>query len=82
MDLVIDQTSEREARLDKIEVDTDLSRVIEGTIFKIMLEDIEDHTVDGNIEVIVIGVMITIEVEIDQGRGHSQEVIVVIELEV
>ena len=47
-----------------------------------MLGDIEDQTVEGNIEVIFIGMTVTIEVEIDQERGHSQEVIAVIELEV
>ena len=47
-----------------------------------MLGDIEDKTVEGNIGVIVIGTMVTIDVEIDQERGHSQEVIAVIELEV
>ena len=59
-----------------------MSRIIEGTIFEIMLGDIEDKTVEKNIGVIVIGVMVTIEIEIDQERGHSQEVIAVIELEV
>ena len=47
-----------------------------------MLGDIEYKTVEENIEMIVIGMTVTIEVEIDQERGHSQEVIGVIELEV
>ena len=59
-----------------------MSRVIEGIIFEIMLGDIEDKTVERNIEVIVISMAVTIEVEIDQGKGHSQEIIVVTELEV
>ena len=42
----------------------------------------EDKTAEGSIEMITIGMMVTIEVGIDQERGHSQEVIVVIELEV
>ena len=42
----------------------------------------EDKTAEGNIEMIVINVVVTIEVGIDQERGHSQEVIAVIELEV
>ena len=42
----------------------------------------EHETVKGNIEVILIGTTITIKVEIDQERGHSQDVIVVTELEV
>ena len=47
-----------------------------------MLGDIKDKTVQVIIEVIVIGMVVTKEVEIDQERCHSQEVIVVIELEV
>ena len=39
-----------------------------------------DKTAEGNIEIIVIDVMVTIEVEIGQEKGHSQEFIVVIEL--
>ena len=39
-------------------------------------------TAEGSIEMIIIGTMVPTEVEIDQERGHSQEVIVVIELEV
>ena len=42
----------------------------------------EDKTTEGNIEMIVIDVMVMIEVGIDQERGHTQEFIVVIELEV
>ena len=42
----------------------------------------EDKTAEGSTEMIVIGVIVTIEVGINQERGHSQEVIVVIELEV
>ena len=40
----------------------------------------EDKTAEENVE--MIDVVATIEIGIDQGRGHSQEVIVVIELEV
>ena len=63
-------------------VDPDLSRVIEGTIFEIVLQDIEDKIAEGSIAVIIIAVMFTIEVGIDQKRDHSQETIAVIELEV
>ena len=42
----------------------------------------EDKTAEGNIEMIVIDMMVMIEVGIDQERGHSQEFIAVIELEV
>ena len=47
-----------------------------------MLGDMEDKTAEEIIEMIIIGVMVTAEVGIDQERGHSQEVIVVIETEV
>ena len=65
-----------------MEVDPDLSRGIEGTIFEIMLGDMEDKTAEGSIEMIAIDVMVTTEIGIDQERSHSQEVILVIELEV
>ena len=41
-----------------------------------------DRTAEGSIEMIIIDMMVTTEVEIDQKRGHSQEVITVIEIEV
>ena len=68
--------------LDRIGVDPDLNRVIEGIVFLMKLGDMEDKTAEGSIEMIIIGAMVTTEVGIDQERGHSQEVIVVIELEV
>ena len=40
------------------------------------------QTAEGSIEMIIISMIVTIEVGIDQERGHSQEVIVVIELQV
>ena len=42
----------------------------------------EDKIVEGSIEMIIIGMMVTIEEGIGQERDHSQESIVVIELEV
>ena len=48
---------------------------MEGTTFETMLENMEDNIAEGNIEMIVIDVMLTIEVGIDQERGHSQKVI-------
>ena len=39
-----------------------------------------DKTAEGNVEIIVIDVMITIEVGIDQEKCHSQELTVAIEL--
>ena len=59
-----------------------MSRIIEGTIFEIMLGDMEDKTAEGSKEMIAIGTVFAIEVGIDQERGHSQEIITVIELEV
>ena len=41
-----------------------------------------DKTAEGNIEMIVIDVMVTIEVRIDQEKDHSQEFISVTGLEV
>ena len=67
---------------DSSELGPDLNRTTEGAIFKVMLGDMEDKTAEGIIEMIVIGVMVTIEVGIDQEKGHSQEFIAVIELEV
>ena len=42
----------------------------------------EDKTTERNTEMIAIHVMVTIEVGIGPERGHSKEIIVVIELEV
>ena len=67
---------------DNSEIDQDLSRTTGRTIFRIMPGVIEDKTVEENIEMIVIDVMITLEAGIDQEIGWSQEFIAVIELEV
>ena len=58
-------------------VDPDLSRVIEGTIFKKVLGDMEDKIAKGSIGMI-IGAMVTIEVGIGQERDHSQETIEIV----
>ena len=63
-------------------VDLDLSRVIEGTIFEIVLGDMEDKIAEGSIGMIIIGALVTIEVGIGQERDHSWETIAIIELEV
>ena len=47
-----------------------------------MLGNMENKTAGENIGMIVIDAMITSEIGIDQERGHSQEAIVVTELEV
>ena len=75
----IDQVVEIEV---SSEIGLDSNRTTEGAIFKIMLGDMGDKTVEGNIEMIVIDVMVTMEVGIDLEKGHSQEFVVVIELEV
>ena len=67
--------------LDRTVVDPDMSRVIEGITFEIVLGNMGDKTAEGSIEMIIIDMMVTTEVGIDEERGHSQEVIVVIELE-
>ena len=63
-------------------VDIHLSRVIEETVFEIVLGNMEDKIAKGSIGMKIVGMMVTIEVGIDQKRDHSQETIVVIELEV
>ena len=45
-----------------------MSRIIEGTVFEIMLGDMEDNTAEGSIEMRVTAAMVTIEVGIDQER--------------
>ena len=75
----IDQVVEIEV---SSEIDLDLSRTTEGAGFEIILGDMVDKTAEENIEMIVIDVMVAIEVVIDLEKGHSQECIVVIELEV
>ena len=52
-------------------VDPDLNRVLEGTIFEKVLGDMEDKTAEGSIEMIIIGMMVTIDVGIGQERDHS-----------
>ena len=74
------QTAEIEDSLDKIEVDPDLSH--EGTNFKIILEDTVGKITEESIDMIIIGIVVTIEAGIGPERDHSQETIVVIETEV
>ena len=71
-----------EDNLGETMVDLGLSKVIEGTIFEIVLGDMEDKITECSIEVVIIGVMVTIGVGIDPEIDHSQDTIVVIELEV
>ena len=71
-----------EDSLGKTEVDPDLSKVKEGTIFGIMLEDRVDKIEEGSIKMITIVRVAIIEVGIGPERDHSQETIVATELEV
>ena len=81
MERLVDQTAEIEDSIDKIEVDPDLSRTIEGTLCEATQGGLGDKIVEGSIEMTGIGMMVAIEVGIDQERGHSQEVMLVTELE-
>ena len=56
---------------DSLEAGPGLSRIIEEAIFKVTLGDIVDKIAEGNIEMIAIDIMITIQVGIDQEKGHS-----------
>ena len=53
-----------------------------GGNFKAILGDMVDSIAEGNIEIITIDIMITIEVEIGQDKGHFKGVTTAIELEV
>ena len=59
-----------------------MSKVIEGTIFENILEDTVDKIAEGSIEVITIGIVVIIEAGLGLERDHSQETIMVTELEV
>ena len=66
--------------MDEEVVDQDFSKISEGTIFEKPLGDMEDKIVEENIE--MIGMMVTIEVGTDQEKGHFQEIIAIIGIEV
>ena len=55
-------------------------KAIETIIFEGTLEDMEDKTVEENIE--IIGVMTIMKAGIGQEKGHLQEVMVIIGIEV
>ena len=57
-------------------IDPDFSKTTEETIFKKMLGDMEDKTVEENTE--IIGVMVTIGVGIGQEKDRSQEIMPII----
>ena len=61
-------------------IDPDFSKTTEGTIFKKMLGDMEDKTVEEN--TVITGMMVTIEVGINLEKDHSQEIMAIILIEV
>ena len=61
-------------------IDTDSSKAIETTIFDRTLGDIEGKIAEENIG--ITGVMAMTEVGTDQEKGHSQEIMVIIGIEV
>ena len=73
---VIGQTVETEDSMEIIGLD----KAIETIIFKGTLENMEDKIVEENLE--MIGVMIIIEAGIGQEKGHLQEIIVIIGIEI
>ena len=78
--MAIDQAVETEDNMDEEVIDPDFSKIAEGTIFKKTQGNIEDKIVEENIE--MIGIMVTIEVGTDQDKGHFQEIIAIIGIEV
>ena len=73
---IISQTVETEGSMEII----DLGKIIETITFKGTLEDMSDKIVEENIE--MIGIMIIIEAGIGQEKGHLQEIMVIIGIEV
>ena len=73
---IIGQTVETEDSMEIIGLDN----IIEIIIFKEILEDMEDKIEEENIEMICV--MIIIEAGIGQEKGHLQEIMVIIRIEV
>ena len=73
---IIGQTVETEDNMEIIGLD----KAIETTILERTLEDMEDKIVEENMG--IIGTMIIAGVEIDQEKGHLQEILVTIGIEV
>ena len=72
----VDQRVETEDNMETI----DLGKSIETIIFEGTLEDMEDTVIEKNTE--IIGVMNITGAEIGQEKGHSQEIMVTIGIEV
>ena len=70
------QTVEAEDNMEIIGLD----KTIKTTILERTLEDMEDKIVEENMA--IIGAMIITGAEIDQEKGHSQEIMVTIGIEV
>ena len=73
---MVGQTVETEDSMEII----DLDKTIETIISKGTLEDMEDKIIEENIE--IIGAMNITEAGIGQEKGHSQGIMVTIEIEV
>ena len=78
----IDKTVGIEDSSGKMEVDTDLSKVIEGVASKIIPEDTVDKIVEDSIGIIITEMMATTEAGIGLEIDHFQEVMAVTALEV
>ena len=78
VDWATDQTVGAEDNMEVIY--PDFNKATEATIFKKMLGDMEDKTLEENTE--IIGMMVIIEVGIDQEKDHSQEIMAIIGIEV
>ena len=76
----IDQTVGIENSLGKIEVDTDLSKVIEEIISEIIPEDTVDKIAEESIGIIIIEMTAITEVGIGLEKDHFQIIMVVTEL--
>ena len=59
-----------------------MSKVTEGTIFGITLEDTVGRIAEGSIKMIIIKIVAIIEIGLGPERDHSQETIVATDLEV
>ena len=65
--------------MDEEVIDPDFSKITEGSIFKKKLGDMVDKIVEENVE--MIGVIVTIQVGTDQEKGHFEEIIAIIGIE-
>ena len=82
--IVIGQTTDQTLGIEdssgKIEVDTDLSKVIEEIISKITPEDTVDNTAEESIGIIVIEIIATTKVGIGLEKDYFQKIMVITEL--